>query len=193
MPKNQTSKIISKAETKQKEYEENEDYEDCSESESSGSNTTYETKKKPKRIILEKPKEKKPRTEKQMEAFLKAKAKREENIILQRELKQKELEHIRLLKEKAKMKKQNKIKKLEKAIEDVSGSEEETEERQKKKVIKKKTKKVVYVESETDDDDESSVEVRNKFYVLNTSIDPLNFCSNLSQRTKISKVLRCSS
>ena len=65
-------------------------------------------------------KEKKPyvMTEARKIAFEKARMKREENLKLKKELKEKEQEHIKLLKEKATNKKQKKIQKLNKEIEE---------------------------------------------------------------------------
>ena len=104
-------------------------------------------------------KEKKPRkpfvmTEARKQAFEKARQKRDENLRLKKELRDRENEHIQLLKDKAKNKKEKKLNKLEKEIKAMS-SESESEEEQiivKKKKPKNKKKKIVYV-SDSDDDE----------------------------------------
>ena len=112
--------------SKKEVIEEPEDYTD-SESVSSESDSVDVISIPKRKSKLEKPKEKKPyvMTDARKAAFERAKAKRDENIKINKELKEKEAQHIKMLKEQEKLKKQKKISKLESKIKQISESEEE--------------------------------------------------------------------
>jgi hypothetical protein len=111
------------------------------------------SKKKPIENIIETKKERKPyvMTEARKQAFDKAKQIRDENIKLNKTLKEKEEQIIKELKDKAKNKKIKKISKLETQINNISDSDFDEEVIIKKKK-KPKKKRVVYVD-ESDDEE----------------------------------------
>ena len=131
----------------------------------------------PRKIILEKQKmkgkkekevkEKKPfvMTDARKQAFEKAKATRDENIKINKEIKEKEKEELVLLKQMAKNTKLKKLSKLKKVIEQHVTSEDEEEEEiiyKKKKPSKKK--KVVYI---SDSDEEYEKPDKKNVIIIN--------------------------
>ena len=92
-----------------------------------------------KQVITKPKKEKKPyvMTEARKLAFEKARETRAKNILLNKELKEKEQEHIKTLKEQVKIKKSKKIEKLSNEIKQISESDSDEEE----VIIKKKKPK----------------------------------------------------
>jgi hypothetical protein len=109
---------------------------------------------------IEKPiKEKKPfvMTEKRIEAFKKAREIRADNIKLNNQLKEKEIERVKYLKQQVKDKKEKKIKKIERQIQYMSSDSEESKVsvvKSKSKPKPKKKREIVYQEDSSSSDDE---------------------------------------
>ena len=132
--------------------------------------------------VIEKPKtnstkskEKKPRSEKQLEAFRKARERLVEKQLKSKEKKEQEKKELNDFKKELENKKIRKMvmkqKKIEKEL--ATSSEDEEEEIVVKKVKKpKKTKKIVYV---SDDDDESDTgDNKKNVIVINNTLPPDN-------------------
>lgn len=141
-----------------------EDYE--SETESSDFDSVDAISIPKRKNKLKKPIEKKPyvMTDARKLAFARAQEKRQENIKINKELKDKEQQHIKMLKEQEKLKKQKKISKLESKLQQISESEEE------EIIIKKKKpkNKVVYVDESDDDNDRNKKNV----IIINNGKEP---------------------
>lgn len=113
---------------------------------------------------IEKPiKEKKPfvMTEKRIEAFKKAREIRADNIKLNNQLKEKEIERVKYLKQQVKDKKEKKIKKIERQIQYMSSDSDSeiskvsvVKSKSKSKPKPKKKREIVYQEDSSSSDDE---------------------------------------
>ena len=118
---------------------------------------------------IEKPiKEKKPfvMTEKRIEAFKKAREIRADNIKLNNQLKEKEIERVKYLKQQVKDKKEKKIKKIERQIQYMSSdSDSEISKvsvvKSKSKPKPKKKKEVQYDDSSSSDDEPTPRQKKN--------------------------------
>lgn len=160
MSKNYKSKNNEEIQGKSSKKVYKEGYESTDQDSSSGGSEEKDYMARKSRI--EKPiKEKKPfvMTEKRIEAFKKAREIRADNIKLNNQLKEKEIERVKYLKQQVKDKKEKKIKKIERQIQYMSSdSDSEISKvsvvKSKSKPKPKKKREIVYQEDSSSSDDE---------------------------------------